>query len=680
MKKEYEILFTPMQIGSCEIKNRFVMCPMEGTTMIGWLMGKGFDEEVHDLFIDRAKDGVGLLIPGAVSVFSMPGHQWLYQHPEAFEGVSEMMDEIHTYGSKVFFQLSCGLGRNTLVPKEMYEQYEKINPILRLDLMNASADEGLPNRWISEFKTQQLSVDQIQELIHAIAETAYLCKINGVDGIDVHAVHEGYLLDQFAMPYTNHRTDAYGGNLENRLRFACEVVQAIKAKCGQDYPVILRYSATSKVRAFNKGIIPQDKESVEIGRDIEESKKAVKILEEAGYDGFNADNGTYDSWYYAHPPVYMPLNCNMEEAEEIKPYTTKPVICAGRMQLKESAEAIKDGKLDFVGMARQFLTEEQYLTKIKEDRMEDIRPCISCHLGCMPIAAWKNSGAVMNPEQQTGICALNPYSRHEKEYKVEKASQPRHFAVIGGGIAGMEFALQAERRGHEVDLYEKSGRLGGVFNEAASFSFKEKDKELIEYYKTQVKKSTVAVHLNSKVSDLNEIKADEYIIATGAKGARTLNVEGAEYTESALDFLANGMKCRDKVVIIGGGLTGCEIAYELVLQGKRPVIVEVQDDILKVPGVCMANTSYLRDAFEYYQVPVYTSAKIMQINENSIIIEQENGELKGLFADKIITSIGYLSGSEFSDKENVHVIGDAEHVANLMNAVWQANDLIIQYK
>ena len=245
MKKEYEILFTPMQIGSCEIKNRFVMCPMEGTTMIGWLMGKGFDEEVHDLFIDRAKDGVGLLIPGAVSVFSMPGHQWLYQHPEAFEGVSEMMDEIHTYGSKVFFQLSCGLGRNTLVPKEMYEQYEKINPILRLDLMNASADEGLPNRWISEFKTQQLSVDQIQELIHAIAETAYLCKINGVDGIDVHAVHEGYLLDQFAMPYTNHRTDAYGGNLENRLRFACEVVQAIKAKCGQDYPVILRYSATS---------------------------------------------------------------------------------------------------------------------------------------------------------------------------------------------------------------------------------------------------------------------------------------------------------------------------------------------------------------------------------------------------------------------------------------------------
>lgn len=680
MGEQLDILFSASKIGNCEIKNRFVMCPMEGTTMIGWLMGKGFDEEVHDLFIDRAKDGIGLLIPGAVSVFSMPGHQWLYQHPEAFNGVSEMMDEIHSYGSKVFFQLSCGLGRNTLVPKEMYEQYEKVNPVLRLDLMNASADEGLPNRWVPEFKTQQMSVAQIKELIHAIAETAYLCKMNGVDGIDVHAVHEGYLLDQFAMPYTNHRTDEYGGSLENRLRFACEVVKAIKEKCGQDYPVTLRYSVTSKVKDFNKGIIPQDKESIEIGRTMEESKEAIRILEEAGYDGFNVDNGTYDSWYYAHPPVYMPLNCNIEEAKEIKKYTTKPVICAGRMQLDESAEAINKNDLDFIGIARQFLTDEQYLTKIKENKMEDIRPCISCHIGCLPIAAWKNSGAVIDPNNPTGICALNPYTRHEKMYKAEKTEDPKHFAVIGAGIAGMEFAIQADRRGHMVDLYEQSGRLGGVFNEAASFSFKEKDRDLIEFYKTQLEKSNVTLHLNSKVNDLEEIEADEYVIATGAQGARKLKVEGSEYTESALDFLAGGMECREKAVIIGGGLTGCEIAYELVLQGKQPIIVEVQDDILKVPGVCMANTSFLRDAFEFYKVPIYTSAKIKRINKDSVLVELANGENVQLSADTVITSIGYLSGNEFAQKENVHVIGDADHIANLMNAVWQANNLMIQYK
>lgn len=679
MREDLSILFTPATIGKCEIKNRFVMCPMEGTTIIDWLMGKGYNKEVHDLFIDRAKDGIGLLIPGAVPVYSMPGHQWLHEHPEAFTGVKELMDEIHAYGSKVFFQLSCGLGRNMLMPKEMYEQYEKINPIMQLDRVNASADEGQPNRWIPEFKTKQLSVDDIQELIHAIAETAYLCKENGVDGIDVHAVHEGYLLDQFAMPYTNHRTDEYGGNLKNRLRFACEVVRAIKEKCGEDYPVILRYSVTSKVKDFNKGIIPQDNESIEIGRTLEESREAVKILEDAGYDAFNADNGTYDSWYYAHPPVYMPLNCNLKEAEEIKKYTTKPVICAGRMQLEESAESIQADRLDFVGIARQFLTDEQYLTKIKENRMEDIRPCISCHLGCLPVALWKNSGTVAAMDQPTGVCALNPYTRHEKKYRVQKTEKPCHFAVIGGGIAGMEFALEADKRGHIVDLFEKSDRLGGVFNEAASFSFKEKDRDLIEYYKTQIEKSNVSVHMNCKVTELKSIQADQYIIATGAREARVLNIEGTEYAQSALDFLANGMPCEDQVVIIGGGLTGCEIAYELALQGKHPVIIEVQDDILKVPGVCMANTSYLRDAFEYYKVPIYTSAQILKLEDKAVCVETESGEKVRIEADKIITSIGYISGTKFSGAENTHVIGDADHVANLMNAVWQANNLVIQY-
>lgn len=192
----------------------------------------------------------------------------------------------------------------------------------------------------------QLSKSDIEQLVEEIAKAALLCKQNGVDGIDVHAVHEGYLLDQFATKYTNHRADKYGGSLENRLRFACDIVRAIKEKCGQDYPVILRYSVTSRVKDFNKGIIPADTVSTELGRDLEESKKAIQILSQAGYDGFNADNGTYDSWYYAHPPVYMLLNCNLREAIAIKPYTDKPIICAGRMQLDQAAEAIYNGQLD----------------------------------------------------------------------------------------------------------------------------------------------------------------------------------------------------------------------------------------------------------------------------------------------------------------------------------------------
>jgi 2-enoate reductase len=323
-----------------------------------------------------------------------------------------------------------------------------------------------------------MTKEHIHEVVEDFARTALLCKNAGIDGIDVHALHEGYLLDQFAAKYTNHRTDEYGGSLENRLRFACEIVKAVKEKCGEDYPVIIRFSVESKTRAFGHGILPEDHTSVEIGRDVEEAKKAVKILSEAGYDAFDADNGTYDSWYFAHPPVYMPLNCNLPESLAISEYADKPIICAGRMQLDESAEAIAKDQIQFMGIGRQFLADEQYLTKIREDRLDDIRPCISCHLGCMGYGMWKGSGAVFG---SMSTCALNPYCNHEAEYAVKKSEDPKHFAVIGGGITGIVFALQADRRGHTVDLYEKSDRLAGVFNEAACISFKEKDRDLITY-------------------------------------------------------------------------------------------------------------------------------------------------------------------------------------------------------
>ena len=678
MKKEYEKLFSPMKIGTCEIKNRFVMCPMEGTTMIGWLTNKGYEEETHDLLIERAKDGVGLIIPGAVPLYSMMGHKAIWKHPKAFDGIKEVVDEIHGYGTKIFFQLSIGLGRNSLMTNELWDKYKLLNIFMKLGKSNVSADGGLPNVWKPEWKTKQLSAKEISEYINGMAETAYLCKQNGIDGVEIHAVHEGYLLDQFTMPYTNHRTDKYGGSLENRYRFACEIVRAIKAKCGADYPVILRYSVTSKVKNFNEGIIPQDQVSKEIGRTLEESKKAIKLLEEAGYDGFDVDNGTYDSWYWAHPPVYMPLNCNLKDGIEIKKYTTKPVICAGRMQIEEASKAINDDEIDGVGLARQFLTDEHYLTKIKEERYSEIRPCISCHVGCMPIGMWKNSGTVADLNQPTGVCALNPYTRNEKKYAVKKASNPKNIAVIGGGIAGMEFALQAQERGHKVCIYEKTNRLGGVFNEAASFSFKEKDRDLIQFYKNMIEKNNIEIHFNSEIKDLDSLNFDEYVIATGTSGARKLNIPGNELAINAIDFLANDMPCKDSVAIIGGGLTGCEIAYELALQGKHPFIIEMADDILKVPGSCMANTSFLRDAFKFYNVEIYTSAKTYSISSDSILIEDKDGNQKQINCDTIVTSIGYVNEKSFKENDNVHFIGDADKVANLRHAIWQANDLAIK--
>ncbi|MDO4474808.1 MAG: FAD-dependent oxidoreductase [Eubacteriales bacterium] len=677
MKKEYEVLFTPCKIGSLEIKNRFVVPAMSFTDVITWSNHSQTENKIEDFLIRKAKDGVGCFVFGCLYVFSQTNvNDWLYNHPELFKDVPKLMDTLHSYGTKAIQQLGFGAGKAYIMPPFLQDKYDTDETVKQnADMMMASADEGLPNRWTPERKTTYLTKERIQEIIHGLAETAYLCKINGIDGVEVHASHEGYMLDQFIAPYCNHRTDEYGGSLENRLRFACEIVKAIKEKCGEDYPVLIRYSLVSKTKDFSKGIIPQDKESIEIGKTIEESQQAMRILSEAGYDAFDVDNGTYDSWYYPHPPVYMPLNCNLKEAIAVKPFTDKPIICSGRMQPDVAAEAIRSGKLDFLGIGRQNLVEENYVTKLYEGKDEDIRPCISCHLGCMPISLWKNKCTF----GQLGNCALNPHAGHEAQWdKIPAPAVKKEIAVIGAGIAGLEFALRATERGHNVTVYEKGKRIGGIFNEAAAFTFKEKDKELLAYYKRQIEKNNIKVCFETEIKDIYDIKADEYVIATGSMGPNRLHILGSERFITAQDYIASGCEEGENIVIIGGGVTGCEIAYELACKGKKPVIVEVQDDILIAPGSSMANTSFLRDAFEYYNVPIYTSAKTVSATEQTITIETAEGKEINLKADVVVQSIGFKKGIPFELPENVnnvHIIGDAVKVSNLLNAVHTAYKL-----
>lgn len=677
MKKEHEILFTPCKIGNLEIKNRFVVPAMSFTDVITWSNHSQTENKIEDFLLQKAKDGVGCFVFGCLYIFNQTNvNDWLYNHPELFKEIPALMKTLHSYGTKAIQQLGFGAEKAYIMPPMLQDRYDTDDTIKQnADIMMASADEGLPNRWTPERKTTYLTRERIQEIIHGLAETAYLCKINGIDGVEIHASHEGYMLDQFIAPYCNHRTDEYGGSLENRLRFACEIVKAIKKRCGDDYPVLIKYSLTSKTKDFSKGIIPQDTESVEIGKTIQESQEAIRILSEAGYDAFDVDNGTYDSWYYPHPPVYMPLNCNLPEAIAVKPFTDKPIICSGRMQPDVAAKAIEEGKLDFLGIGRQHLVEENYVTKLYESKEEDIRPCISCHLGCMPISLWKNKCTF----GQLGNCALNPHAGHEAQYdKLPLPSTHKNIAVIGAGIAGLEFALCATKRGHHVTIYEKENRIGGIFNEAAAFSFKEKDKELLEYYATQIMKAKIQIHFNTEIKNLNDIIADEYVIATGSMGPNRLNIPGSEHFWTAQDYIAAGCEEGMHIVIIGGGVTGCEIAYELACKGKKPVIVEVQDDILIAPGSSMANTSFLRDAFEYYNIPIYTSAKVLFADETSITIMKEDGNEQQLNADVIVQSIGFKKGIPFDipeNTQNIHIIGDSAKVSNLLNAVHSAYNL-----
>ena len=686
MNQKYEALFTPWKIGNVEIKNRIVLCPMGGTSLFGWMehTGNHFDKEAAKFFIEKANNNVGLIIPGIAPIRSTFMGQWLYQNKKMFVELKDFMNEIHKTGAKLFIQITAGMGRSWAVPTPLVMLHNMpvvrdiIKPIINIPYQSASPSE-LPSRWSDKMTCREITVKEIEEIVDAFAKTAKLCQDAGVDGIEVHAVHEGYLLDQFTLKYTNRRTDKYGGSFENRYRFATDIVKAIKATCGNDFPVSLRYSVESKVKDFCVGAVPGE-EYTEIGRDMQESEKAAKYLQDAGYDMLNCDNGTYDSWYWAHPPMYMPQNCNLKDVAHIKKFVDIPVVCAGRMEPDVGAKAVADGLIDGVGVARQFLADAEWVTKMLEDRTEDIRPCICCHNACFNMAHYKGVANAQSIYDASHIarCALNPTVMQSDKYKIEPAKQKKNIAVIGGGIGGMEAAIVCAKRGHNVTLYEKTNELGGIFIAAAAPSYKEKDKALIAWYKREIAKYPITVNMNTEITDVNSLGADEVIIATGAVPNR-IPVKGAEKGIEACDFLLGKKQVGEKVVIIGGGLTGCEIAYELYLQGKKPTIVEMQNDLIVSDKICLANTSFLRDFFAANQVPTHLETRLVSVEDDCVWVEDlKYGKEFKIDTDSVILSVGYKPAPLVNKGKHIHVIGDAKAVGNLRTVIWQAWDIAMK--
>lgn len=676
MNQQYDPLFTPWKIGNVEIKNRIVMCPMGGTSLFGWMEPNHFDQVAAEFFMNIAKNNVGLIIPGIAPLRDPIGGRWLYHNPGMFRKLKAYMEQFHTTGAKLFVQLTAGFGRSFAITDSLSILLKNkalgavAKPIVDASFLCASPSL-LPSRWAEDLMCRAITREEIQHLVKAFAETARLCKEAGVDGVEVHAVHEGYLMDQFTLPYTNQRTDEYGGSFENRYRFAVETVQAIKQLCGKDFPVSLRYSVLSKTKGLCKGAVPGE-EYTEVGRDMTESERAARYLQEAGYDMLNADNGTYDAWYWAHPPQYMPQNCNLEDVAHIRKFVDIPVVCAGRMTPETAAKAIAAGEIDGMGVARQFLVDGAWVTKLKEGREEDIQPCICCHNGCFPLAHYKGSA---NDEDFDDVrhmarCALNPMTMQGHKYDIVTAKKVKTIAVIGGGIGGMEAARIAALRGHKVAIYEKTDRLGGVFIAAAAPDFKEKDKELIAWYRRQIEKLRIPVQFHTTVTDLSEIKADEVIVATGAV-ARRIPIPGAERAMDAVEYL-EGRPVGQRVVIIGGGLSGCEIAYDLFHKGKTPIIIEAKNDLMAVRGLCLANSSYLRDFFEAHKVEVHLESGVERIDSDAVSIREKDGNTVVIPADDVIFAVGYTPSPAFAKGRHVHVIGDACKVGNLRTVVWQA--------
>ena len=681
MDKRLNPLFTPWKIGNCEIKNRFVLTSMGGTDLFGWMEKNHFDRDGARFIMEVAKNNCGLVMPGCQPVYNPMFGQWLYKNKKMYDDLAKWMPEFHKTGAKLFVQLTAGFGRSFTISEMMEKLYTNkalrvlSKPFMDLDKITATASPS-PNRWSDKVPSRAMTVEEIHKFVEAFAKCSKMLKDAGVDGVEVHAVHEGYLLDQFTLGYVNKRTDEYGGSFENRYRFAVEIVQAIKRECGKDFPVSLRYSVISKTKGFRSGALPGE-EYTEVGRDMEESEKAAKYLQDAGYDCLNCDNGTYDAWYWAHPPIYMPENCNLADVEHIKKFVDIPVICAGRLDPETAADSVAGGRLDGAGFARQFLADQQWITKLMADEGDDIRPCILCHNGCFNMCHYNGvpNDQALSDSLHLARCAVNAETMQWNKHYIKKTNSPKTVHIIGGGIGGMETARVLKFRGHNPIIHEKSGELGGAFIAASAESYKGKLRDLLAWYRRQMEKLGIEVRLNDEVKDIAALGNVPVVIATGATPRLLRRVPGYEKMVEACEYLRGTKPVGERVAVIGGGLTGSEIAYELALGGKKPVIVEMKNDLIAQTGVCLANSSYLREWFALHEIPVYLETTLKEVKDGAIICTDKTGKEIKIECDSVISCAGYIPAPL---TEKGHLVGDCKSVGNLRTVVWNAYEVAMK--
>jgi 2-enoate reductase len=660
MANRYAKLFEPTTIGKLQLKNRISMAPMGP---IGYADANGaFNQRLQDYYVERAKGGTGLIITGICSVDlgiedlakgALPSPT---QSPFSFIHAGTQMNErLHAYDAKCFLQLTAGLGRSAL-------------PGFTAKNIAPSDQE---NRFDPSIKHRAMTIEEIQNVIKKFAMSAAIAKQAGFDGVEIHAVHEGYLLDQFAIAFYNKRTDAFGGSLENRLRISTEIVKAIKGICGKDFPVSLRYSLKSFMKGLRQGALPGET-FTEVGKDIDEGVEAAKILIAAGYDSLNVDAGTYDAWYWNHPPMYFGEGGMYREFGRIlKKNVDTPVILAGRMDDPDMAcEAIGDS-CDIVSYGRPLLTDAYYPKKVLEGRLDEIRPCLSCHEGCMGRIA---RGPVS--------CAVNPACGREKIYGLEKAPFKKHVLVIGGGLAGMEVARVCAERGHTVTICEKTGELGGNLIPGGVPSFKNNDRKLLDWYKRQMELLGVEVRYNTAMdkSSVQKEKADIVVVATGSRPTQ-MDFGCADLTITASEALLAQKPVGQKVLIVGGGLVGCETGLWLAQQGKDVTIVEMLGDIAGGPhGMPFMNYDMLKDELAFHKVKIYTRSKVASACGSEISLSTPEGDI-GILTDTVITAVGYRPDNslynELKDALEVPVynIGDSRNVHNIMYAIWDAYEI-----
>lgn len=625
----YTSIFSPIRVNKLTIKNRIVMAPM-GNLMMGEEFGRPGEKMIR-YFVARAKGGVGLITSGLVpisdgvdpTVTEIGGKVMMPRISPArtlMSGWRDLAQQCHGYGSRFFIQLTPGLGR--VGPPTCLVQQTKF-PV------SASFNR---NFYIPELPCLRLSDRRLGKIIKNAGQAAADAKACLIDGVYLHG-HEGYLLEQMTNKAFNRRVM---GKYSDWQRFGIDMVKEIRKRVGPNYPIMYRIDlslALNETYGERMDEVPSLKKFKK-GRSIAETLDYMENLVKAGVDLFDVDLGCYDNWWLPHPPAGMPAGCFLKVSQIVKEHFANkkilsnagvevPVVAVGKLGYPDVAEAaLRNGECDMVMLGRPLLADAEWCNKAYEGRVEDICPCIGCQEGC--VNEFIEGGHIQ--------CAVNARTGFEDSLPetAVPAEKKKKIGVVGAGPAGVIFATEALRRGHTVELIEKSDRIGGRIVSGSVPAVKFDIKNYLTWLNQQVKEAeenpnfTLRMNTAATTKWLAEQKYDAIVFAVGTKDAcpPIPGLDKVKYVQ-ATALLENPelMGDAEKIVVAGGGVVGCETAYWLTYEHSKKVsVVEMLPNFME--GVCTANRGHLLHYMEKAGVELYNCSKVTSFEPGKVNIQR----------------------------------------------------------
>jgi 2,4-dienoyl-CoA reductase-like NADH-dependent reductase (Old Yellow Enzyme family)/thioredoxin reductase len=647
----YEKLLSPGKIGTLTLKNRSVFPPM-GTH---YCVDSFVTDATIAYYARRAQGGCAMVTVEVSSVHRTSREPLnVGLHDDKFlPGLTKLASAIKAGGAAAAIQL-WHAGRQHGTAEAMQRELGVYH--FEEEIEKPWAPSAIPCP-LHKVMPHAMSLDEIHELIGAYGDAAVRAKKAGFDCVILHAAH-GYLVDCFLNPYSNDRTDEYGGSLENRARFGQDIVRDIRKKLGRDFPVAVRISAEEKYPG---------------GVTLEDTIKVAQMYEKSGADAIDISQGCFGTIYVTVPPYYMPEKPNEYNASQIKKNVGIPVICPGKLFTPGIAEEVlQAGSADFVGLGRIQIADPDFMKKTIEDRVDEIVHCIGCNSGCV------NHIFVGKPVS----CIFNPVAGHETTIAIKPAEKKKKVLVIGGGPGGLEAARVAKERGHDVVLFEKSPELGGQFLIAGQPPHKKRFADAAKHMGYRALKAGVDVRLYTTATPdrIAAVKPDVIIVATGSEPVmpKIPGIDGVNVFEARRVISGTDRVRAQTVAVIGGGQVGLEAAELLTEEGKKVIVIEMLDEVGK--DVEMFIKPYTLGYLKDNNIEVHVNAKCVAIGADSVTVEKDGKaeEIKKVGA--VVVAVGAKSDPAkvaeiASAYGECHVVGDAERPGKVIDAIWKANEV-----